>query len=367
MVKYSFKVGSMYKRSEIKQAIGLDPNARGGPWYTGYAERKGTSFIFCNVGAPGRTGHDYDNYFDGGDLVWRGKTNSHQHQPMIRRMTGTGAEVHIFWRKGGHDPFTYAGLGSAIEVSNETPVRVRWQLSDPNESAQPHSKSSERLPAEVLVQVTPEYIWKAVELLIGEKQEHKFGESTDYDLIVRGGTRLPPKAVFGVAATLTLGFEILPKHFSGGEGSLCFRLLRESGLAIVPKSEPERISHEQFSQDDEDWAEGKKRLVTHLKTERARGLAPAKKSEFKRLHGRIFCERCGIDPVDHYGTAEAEACIEVHHQTIQIQSMSEGHRTRLEDVQCLCANCHRLIHRLLKVSASSNPERFRASSKGNEM
>lgn len=35
MSRYTFQVGRTYKRSQIKKAIGLDPNAKGGPWDTG--------------------------------------------------------------------------------------------------------------------------------------------------------------------------------------------------------------------------------------------------------------------------------------------------------------------------------------------
>jgi 5-methylcytosine-specific restriction protein A len=70
-------------------------------------------------------------YFHGTDLIWRGKTNSHMRQPTIQRMTSPGAEVHVFWRAEERDPFTYAGLGKAVEVSDETPVKVRWRFSEP--------------------------------------------------------------------------------------------------------------------------------------------------------------------------------------------------------------------------------------------
>ncbi|MBR0749340.1 hypothetical protein JQ582_35970 [Bradyrhizobium japonicum] len=29
--------------------------------------------------------------------------------------------------------------------------------------------------------------------------------------------------------------------------------------------------------------------------------------------------------------------------------MAEGHKPTLDDLQCLCANCHRVAHRLLKL------------------
>ena len=228
MGQYTFHVGRTYKRSEIKQTIGLNPNAKGGPWDTGYAERNGSDFIFCNVGTPGRTGHNYDNYFDGLDLVWRGKTNSHRNQPTILRMTGAVAEVHVFWRANERDPFTYAGLGKAVDVTDETPVRVRWRFADKVASANGDTRSQERLPIDTLEQITPEHIWSAgFTMLLDGYTDHQFAPSTDYDLIAKDGARLPPKAVFGVAGRLALGFEVLPKHFTAGEDSASFRLLRE--------------------------------------------------------------------------------------------------------------------------------------------
>ncbi len=348
MSQYTFKVGSLYKRSQIKEAIGLDPTAKGGPWDTGYAERSGADFIFCNVGTAGRTGHDYDNYFDGSDLIWRGKTNSHKDQPTIQRMIGPAAEVHVFWRANERDPFTYAGQGKAVEVSSESPVRVRWRF--PNDSSAPvkDTRSQERLPTELLDCVTPEHVWNAVQMILEGFADHQFAASMDYDLLADAGVRLPPKAVFGVAARLALGFEVLPKHFTAGENSACFRILRGAGYSIVKKGEEIPPPPSELSNEDLDWAEGKVRLVTHLVKERAKGLAQAKKSHFKRQHGKLYCERCSLDPVAQYGTAHAESCIEVHHHEVHVRDMAEQHHTRLESLQCLCANCHRLVHRLLR-------------------
>ncbi|WP_407945638.1 hypothetical protein [Paraburkholderia elongata] len=28
--------------------------------------------------------------------------------------------------------------------------------------------------------------------------------------------------------------------------------------------------------------------------------------------------------------------------------MGEGHKTTLDDLQCLCANCHRIVHKVLR-------------------
>jgi 5-methylcytosine-specific restriction protein A len=211
------------------------------------------------------------------------------------------------------------------------------------------SSRTDRLPAETLNKATPEYIWRAVQLLLAGDATHSFGPSTDYDLIADDGQRLPPKAVFGVALSMALaGAKIEPKHFTAGDSSVCFRLLRAAGYEVVLKGEPGADRDPEVNV-DEGWTEGKPKLVAHVKRERGYGISRAKKAEQRRLHGRLFCERCKLDPVEHYKTKEAEACIEVHHAATHVSEMSEGHITTLDDLQCLCANCHRLLHALLRA------------------
>ncbi|NDZ12779.1 hypothetical protein [Variovorax sp. WS11] len=203
--------------------------------------------------------------------------------------------------------------------------------------------SDERLPLEDLDKVTPEHVWNAVQQFVAGGVKHAFGPSTNYDLIADDGSRHPPKAVFGVALSLALaGFEVLPRHFAAGEGSASFRLLRAADFEIVRKDgaseapvDPEALA----------WREGERRLVAHRAGERGRGLARAKKDQFIKEHGRLFCESCGEEPVRRFGTPHAEACIEVHHASVQVSEMKPGHQTTLADLECLCANCHRLVHR----------------------
>jgi hypothetical protein len=95
MTQYSFTVGQKYKREHVSEQAG-DGGDITGNWATGYPHKDGVTFIFSNVGNPGQTGHDYDNYFDGADLVWRGRTGSKRNQPSIERMTNPGSEVHVF-------------------------------------------------------------------------------------------------------------------------------------------------------------------------------------------------------------------------------------------------------------------------------
>lgn len=211
------------------------------------------------------------------------------------------------------------------------------------------ARSAARLPASELAKVTAEHIFKAIGCLLIDRYAHPFGESTDYDVVVEEGVRLPPKAVFGLAATEALGFPVGPQHFTAGVNSPCFRAIRGAGLIILPKGEAAEML-EALPEKDQEWSEGTPRLRKHLARERASGLREAKKAEFRRTNGgKLFCEHCQEDPVEKYGTEHAEACIEVHHKSTQVAAMEAGHLTRLEDLECLCANCHRLEHRRLRA------------------
>lgn len=209
-----------------------------------------------------------------------------------------------------------------------------------------------RIPASELRKVTAEHILEALRTLQGGDQEHGFGPSTDYDIVLETGERLPPKAVFGVAASNALGYRVLPGHFTGGVDSTCFRLLKEAGFEMVPKGQPVTPIQPFESPEERRWAEGNPKLVTHLRRERAPGLAQAKKAEFKRLHGHLYCERCKVNPIEKYGS-QGEACIEVHHKRVQVKDMNEGHITQLSDLECLCANCHRVEHVKLKLAQAN--------------
>lgn len=122
-------------------------------------------------------------------------------------------------------------FATEIDVSElEEALRINWIDKD--------LRSAERLPTQLLRKVTAEHVWNAIERLHDPAFKHAFGPSTDFDLVTEAGERFPPKAVFGVAASEALGFKVLPKHFSGGEGTICFKVLDEAGYDIVPKNQP---------------------------------------------------------------------------------------------------------------------------------
>ncbi|CDX40054.1 conserved hypothetical protein [Mesorhizobium sp. ORS 3359] len=199
-----------------------------------------------------------------------------------------------------------------------------------------------RVPPSVQRRVTAQMVDNAIaRLQLGEP--HSFHDSTEYDVLLPTGERLPPKAVFGIALASVLGRPTKPTDFSAGWGQPSFSVIEDAGYPIVAKGEI--VPQSDTDQDDErSWAEGDIRRVQHLRRERAPGLAKAKKRRFAELHGLLFCERCGVIPSKVLGPY-GDACIEVHHEAVFVAKMDGATRTRLTDLKCLCANCHRIVHR----------------------
>lgn len=204
-----------------------------------------------------------------------------------------------------------------------------------------------RLPASAFRYVTEDHIWRAVVRLSTEKVNHSFAESTDYDVIADNGKRLPPKAVFGVAATEALGFELRPHNFRGGKDTMCFKAIKKAGFLIVPKYHEFEPAMNLSEADGRIWEEGGERYVFHRRLERGSGLSHAKKRQFRKEHGKLFCEECKIDPQEIYGIEVGEACIEVHH-ILPLSKTRDVRETNLDDLICVCANCHRMIHHKLR-------------------
>jgi 5-methylcytosine-specific restriction protein A len=219
----------------------------------------------------------------------------------------------------------------------------------------------ELLPAHRLRQVQAVHIQRALERLDGGDPAAAFGASRDYDARTSDGRAYAPKKVFGLALEEALGIEARPGHFHAGWDTPCFDILEESGLWIAPKrtgagkprptaAQREGAGAEIIATEEERaWIEGNPKIAYHLRRERQPGLAAKKRAEFIGLHGKLKCERCGMDPMEEYGEEAGHACIEVHHHRTQVAAMQTGHETKLGDLKCLCANCHRVLHRALAL------------------
>lgn len=273
----------------------------------------------------------------------RGHVNFYLRVPILAEHPGLFAAAER--RFGGTEPNKKGEFRTRLHTVDNA-RRMLDFLREQN--AWPRHRHAERFLAEAFRSITGEHLLRAAERLADGFTAHGFGASNKFDLLFEGH-RLPPKAVFGVAASEALGFPVGPENFSGGESTTAFRILRAHGYSIVGKDDTGQVDPALVSDEDRSWAEGRLKLVAHLRRERGSGLASAKRDQFRALHGRLFCERCAMDPVDLYGEA-GEACIEVHHHGTHIAAMGQSHRTKLEDLQCLCANCHRVTHRELKAA-----------------
>jgi 5-methylcytosine-specific restriction protein A len=121
-----FKVGEPYTRGDIYRLLGVSADEQGGDWDTGYHRHKDEWFIFCTVGQPGRTGHDYPNRFEGNELIWTGRTGARCDHASIQSMVSGELPVHVFFRLADREPFSYAGLAHAESVAKDkVPVAVR--------------------------------------------------------------------------------------------------------------------------------------------------------------------------------------------------------------------------------------------------
>lgn len=105
----------------------------------------------------------------------------------------------------------------------------------------------------------------------------------------------------------------------------------------------------------EEW---RSQLRMHLRRERSAVLVKAFKAGLEKLD----CSVCGFNFEEVYGELGA-GFIEAHH-IIPVAKLAQGQQTTINDLAPLCANCHRMAHRLpdltlddLKAMISGRPEK----------
>jgi 5-methylcytosine-specific restriction endonuclease McrA len=233
------------------------------------------------------------------------------------------------------------------------------------------SNRGERLSNTQQRRVKSADIEAAVADILTGRVTSNFGPSTDYDLLTEQGDRLAPKHVFGRALEIAgVVAEARPVHFSAGWTQPCFPMLEDAGYTIIIKSasaaEVDRrrrraarskaetdkaVASVPADPEERRWIEGNPRMAIHLRTERTRSpKAVASKRTAVRAanEGRLACEHCATDWYAVYPPAIAEAIFDIHH-TIPLKDMGEEHETGIEDLLCLCANCHRAEHRRMAL------------------
>ena len=202
------------------------------------------------------------------------------------------------------------------------------------------------LIAEDFKRLTAEHVQKAAGGVANETVKRRFGDSTDYDVVLDDGKHLAPKEVLGAAVRLGLGIDVGPSHFRGGEGTPCFRIIRAAGLRIEPKKVGTKVP----MHPEDKWFEGQPKRVLHLRYERNRRAVREKKDALREERGRLECEECGFVPSSQYEGDSGDACIEVHHK-IPLAILRKRLTKTPEDLVCVCANCHRVLHHLMREEA----------------
>lgn len=231
-----------------------------------------------------------------------------------------------------------------IEVQGANEAEIVALLSVPSGST---LAPPARLPVSTLRKVASEHIDHAVSLLRSGEDPVGFESSTKFDLLAPDGNRFAPKKVFALALEGALGIKAHPNHFSAGFKNPAYQLLEAAGYPIVSKSY--QVTDAVSSVDpDMALAEGSPKLRKHLQKERKPALANAKKRAMRDALGHLACERCHL--ISSSLGPLGDAVIEVHHSAVTVANMADGHVTRLTDLQCLCANCHRIIHREIATS-----------------
>lgn len=306
-------------------------------------------------------------------------SNRVDHLPLLQRrilrgaqLSGTVAEQFAQIVRAMNAARASNGAWSKLSLiaDSKTESELRAILSGSFSGAST-SVGEQRLPNGQQRRVRSADIAAAVADILDGHVMSNFGPSTDYDLLTEQGDQLAPKHVFGRALEIAgVVAQARPTHFSAGWTQPCFPMLEEAGYTIIIKSasaaevarRKRRVAHSKAEIDkavasvpadpeERRWIEGNPRMATHLRTERARSreAAASKRTAIRAANeGRLACEHCATEWYAVYPHAIAEAIFDIHH-TIPLKDMGDDHETQIEDLLCLCANCHRAEHRRMAL------------------
>ncbi|MFJ5263598.1 HNH endonuclease [Streptomyces sp. NPDC088387] len=103
--------------------------------------------------------------------------------------------------------------------------------------------------------------------------------------------------------------------------------------------------------------EGRLLVRRALARERDPKLRALKIAQVRRSGAPLQCEVCDFDFARTYGRDLGDGYIEVHH-VIPLH-VAGARKTSLDDLACLCANCHRMCHRSLPGESWRTPASLR--------
>ena len=184
--------------------------------------------------------------------------------------------------------------------------------------------------------ITSELIRKAVNDFNNKTVEHRFINSTTYDVII-DGNRYPPKAIVGLASRYILGRPLTPNQFSAGIGKKCFTLLQDNGFPVVLKSEG-TIYPDDVSEKEVHYEGAVKRTIVN------RYERDYKARDKCIEHYGLKCQVCAFDFEKVYGELGA-GFIHVHHLTQLSDIGAEYALDPIKDLRPVCPNCHAMLHK----------------------
>lgn len=122
----------------------------------------------------------------------------------------------------------------------------------------------------------------------------------------------------------------------------CHRTAQAILTGLQEIEENDEVERAEMGDGSEDASEGRVLTRLHRYRERNRKLVNRKKQQRLNENRKLVCEACDFDFEATYGR-RGDGFIEAHH-TKPVSELGDGHRTRLEELVLLCANCHRMVH-----------------------
>jgi 5-methylcytosine-specific restriction protein A len=137
------------------------------------------------------------------------------------------------------------------------------------------------------------------------------------------------------------------------EFSSDIKLLNQIANEIRQVSDNHELSNEVSKIENDDTSEtdsvkeGQVLYKFHKVRERDRKIIDAKKKKVLKDKGELKCEACDFDFEKTYGEM-GKGYIECHH-LIPLSNFQVNKETKIDDLALLCSNCHRMIHKDLRI------------------
>lgn len=139
------------------------------------------------------------------------------------------------------------------------------------------------------------------------------------------------------------------EKFDKDRSELNRRALQIKSLVDIDEL-PDKLRTVSEDEVQESASEGKLIFRLHKVRERSGKLSRQKKEAVLKANGNLECEVCSFDFKIKYGDLGIGFC-EVHHRK-PLSELDGAVETTLDDLAIVCANCHRMLHRMEEMSIS---------------